>query len=94
MKVRLLFHRKTRYDDGAIREMTIWRLPEPDEERPHGLKYSLYYGKHGKRLVGYDNERGKGDHRHDGDTEYPYRFTTAAQLVADFEAEIRRWRHE
>ncbi len=84
----------TRYGDGAIREMTIWRLPEVDEERPHGLKYNLFYGKNGQRLVGYDNERGKGDNCYDGDAEYPYPFTTAAQLIADFEADIRRRRNE
>ena len=52
--------------DGAIIEMTVWRLPAATTERPHGLKYALFYGRRGKRIVGYDNERGKGDHRHIG----------------------------
>lgn len=94
MRARLLFHRKTRYDDGAIRDMKIWQLPAPGGERPHRLKYSLYYGKDDKRLVGYDNERGKGDHRHYDDQEQPYAFTTVARLLADFDADIRRLRHE
>jgi hypothetical protein len=46
--------------------MVIWRLPSFDSERPHGLKYRLVYVKNGKRLVGCDNERGKGDHKHIG----------------------------
>jgi len=54
-----LFHKKQLYRGGII-EMVIWRLPTVDSERPHGLKYRLVYVKDGKRLVGYDNERGKG----------------------------------
>lgn len=45
-----------------------------------------------RRLVGYDNEVGKGDHRHIGDVETAYRFTTPEQLVADFLADVRRAR--
>jgi len=44
--------------------MTIWKLPASDSERASGLKYSLFYGRPGLRIVGYDNERGKGDHKH------------------------------
>jgi hypothetical protein len=36
------------YTEGAIREMVVWRLPHPDKERPHGLKYRLYYCYPGK----------------------------------------------
>jgi hypothetical protein len=35
-------------------------------------------------LLGYDNERGKGDHRHRRGIEEPHRFTTVEQLVRDF----------
>jgi len=45
-------------------------LPSADQERPHGLKYRLYYGlADGTCQVRYDNERGKGDHRHYGKQE-------------------------
>ena len=44
--------------------MSIWRLATTHPERPHGLKYSLYYGRPGERIVGYDNEWGKGDYKH------------------------------
>lgn len=47
------------------------KLPEADAERPHGLKYLLYYGTGDECLVRYDNERGKGDHRHYGEREEP-----------------------
>jgi hypothetical protein len=94
MKAKEIFAKKERLADGAIVEMVIWQLPQADMERPHGLKYRLYYGKDGKRLVGYDNERGKGDHRHIGDQEFPYVFVSERQLIADFLADIKKMRGE
>ncbi|MEX2319270.1 MAG: DUF6516 family protein [Bauldia sp.] len=84
MDAELLEHQKFTLDGGAIVEVKVWRLPTPTAERPHGLKYSLFYGRPGERIVGYDNESGKGDHRHHGGTERPYRFTTFEALLADF----------
>ena len=92
MKAQLLFHRKRRLADGSIVEMVIWQLARTDEERPHGLKYRLYYGKDGERLVCYDNECGKGDHRHIRDRELPYRFETVIKLMADFLADVKQIR--
>ncbi|WP_454848739.1 toxin-antitoxin system TumE family protein [Rhizobium binxianense] len=65
-----------------------WRLPAASSERPHGLKYSLFYGRPAERIVCYDNEAGKGDHRHYGDREEPYAFTTVDKLISDFEADV------
>jgi hypothetical protein len=42
--------------------------------------------------VGYDNEAGKGDHRHLGLREEPYMFTTVEALIADFLADVERAR--
>jgi hypothetical protein len=42
--------------------------------------------------VGYDNERGKGDHRHYGDQEEVYVFTDVGTLVADFLKDVIRVR--
>jgi hypothetical protein len=93
-KATLLFEDRAVYPDGAILEMRIWRLPSSDAERPHGLKYSLFYGHDGQRIIGYDNERGKGDHRHYRDCEERYAFSTAEQLVADFLDDVERERGE
>jgi Family of unknown function (DUF6516) len=92
MKARLLFHERRLFDDGAIMEMKIWRVPKPVPPTIHGLKYSLFYGYPGRRLVGYDNERAKGDHRHVDDRELPYTFVSVEQLVADFLDDVRRVR--
>jgi hypothetical protein len=92
MRAELLFHQRIDYDDGAIVEMILWRVPQPVPPSIHGLKYSLFYGRAGIREIGYDNERGKGDHRHFQGNEAPYAFTTVEQLVADFWSDVHKLR--
>jgi hypothetical protein len=43
-------------------------------------------------LVGYDNEPGKGDHRHYGQHEEACVFSTPERLIADFLTDVRRVR--
>ncbi|WP_149539525.1 toxin-antitoxin system TumE family protein [Siccirubricoccus phaeus] len=90
----LLFDSKSVLADGAIIQMRIWLVPAPVRGSAHQLKYSLFYGRDGVRLVGYDNEAGKGDHRYYGAREEPYRFTTPERLMADFRADVARLRGE
>jgi uncharacterized protein DUF6516 len=76
-------------------EMMIWALPQASAERPHGLKYRLYCGRGRVCLVRYDNEAGKGDHRHHGEREEAYRFESLEKLLADFRDDCTRlagWR--
>jgi hypothetical protein len=80
------------FDDGAVVEMVIWQVPSPVAGSRHRYKYRLYYGRDGRRIVGYDNERGKGDHRHGRGGEERYRFTTVDQLVRDFLADVAKER--
>jgi hypothetical protein len=51
-------------------------------------------GRPGVRLIGYDNERGKGNHRHIEGGEEPYAFTTPDALIQDFLADMRKLRGE
>ena len=88
MKAELLFRQRIQYDDGALAEMTLWRVSSPVPPSTHSLKYRLFYGYPGVREVGYDNERGKGDHRHFQGTESAYGFTTVDKLMADFWADV------
>ena len=76
--------------DGTVIDIKIWQLPRTSDERPHGLKYSLFYGRVGERIVGYDNELGKGDHRHYRDREDPYRLLSIEALLRDFYADVAR----
>ena len=87
----MLFHEKFVRGDGAIIEAIIWRLPRATADRRHGLKYRLHFGRGGQCLVRYDNESGKGDYRHVGGREEPYRFVSVAKLRRGFEADIEKY---
>jgi Family of unknown function (DUF6516) len=74
--------------------LKIWEIAESVPGSSHRLKYSLFYGRPGVRLVGYDNERSKGDHRHIEGKEEPYSFSTPERLIEDFLLDVRRLRGE
>jgi len=76
------------YADGAIAEAVVRKVPTPVPRSDHSIKYRLFYGRAGVRLIGYDNERGKGDHRHIAGREYGYTFVSIDQLMTDFIADI------
>ena len=77
-------------------QMVLWQIPRPTKDRPHGVKYRLYLGRAGETLVRYDNETGKGDHRHmgPGEAQVPYEFRSVEKLLNDFRVECQQlgWR--
>ena len=94
MKAIELVSTRITYSESAFAELVLWRLPKPIEGSPHGFKYRLAYVVRGECVLRYDNEAGKGDHRHFGGKERAYAFTTPEQLLADFQHDIARWNHE
>ena len=94
MKAVELICMRIAYDESAFAELVLWRLPKPVEGSSHGFKYRLAYIVHGNCVLRYDNEVGKGDHRHFDGEESAYMFTTPDQLIADFQNDIERWNHE
>jgi hypothetical protein len=88
MVAQLLHRDRLDFDDGSVIEMVIWQVPAAVTGSRHRYKYRLYCGRDGRRLVGYDNERGKGDHRHRRHREERYLFTTVEQLAQDFLADV------
>lgn len=56
---KLIYRHKSIFADGSIMEMIIWSVPIPVKGSVHPYKYRLFWGRHGRRIVGYDNERGK-----------------------------------
>jgi hypothetical protein len=88
MVAKLVTRFKNVNPDGSILELVVWKLPEPVPPTDHGYKYRAVYVQAGVRIVGFDNERGKGDHCHMDGNELPYRFTTVEQLVEDFIAAV------
>lgn len=90
---RLILREKHLLPDPAIVEMGLWQLPEMTTTYPHGIKYRLYYGlKDGRYMVRYDNESGKGDHRHYKNREEPYCFIDVETLVRDFLVDVAKAR--
>ncbi|MCP5113207.1 MAG: hypothetical protein GY953_20440 [bacterium] len=94
MKAGLLLRRRVVVAVDAFVEVVIWRVPQPVSPATHDFKYGLAYVVDGDCVLRYDNERGKGDHRHAGSVEEPYAFSSPEQLMADFEADVARWNHE
>lgn len=92
MKGVLVRHIKGREDGtGNIIEVKMWRV-NTSPDKPHGYKYSLVYIVKGKRVIGYDNAEGKGDHRHYGEKTEPYDFTTLRKLSEDFQRDVKKYR--
>ena len=90
---KLSFSEKRIELDGSLVEMKIWEVPR-SEKNPQGVRYSLFWVKEEKTIVGYDNHYPKGPHRHYGDKQEPYEFTTIEKLIEDFLEDQRRIRHE
>jgi hypothetical protein len=90
----LLMQRRVVLAPDAFVEVTIWRVPQPLPPSAHAFKYRLAYVVGGECVLRYDNERGKGDHRHVGTASTAYAFLTPDQLMVDFNADIQRWNDE
>lgn len=85
MSAREYSNQRIRLPDGSLVSIVIWELPTTTKERPHGFKYRLQYcAPDGATLVRYDNEQGKGDHKHIGEKEEPYEFQDIDTLLDDF----------
>lgn len=92
MKAELLLRERHAIAGNAFVEMVVWRVPASVETSAHGFKYRLVLVVDGICVLRYDNEAGKGDHKHVGDLESAYAFTSPAQLLADFWTEVDDWR--
>lgn len=89
-KAVLVYRARRERREGAFVEAVLWVLPRAAPGSAHRYKYRLALVIDGECLMRYDNERGKGDHRHFGRREEPYLFTTPEALLADFDADVRR----
>jgi Family of unknown function (DUF6516) len=94
MKAIELLQTRVVYAQNAFAELVLWLLPRPLAGSTHRFKYRLAYVVDGLCVLRYDNESGKGDHRHFGGGEGPYDFSTPDRLIADFERDIARWNDE
>ncbi len=83
------------FPDGiSFAHIRIWKVPQPVAGSLRHYKYSLAFVVEGNCVLRYDNERGKGDHRHWNGQEAPYAFVSMEKLLEDFRTDITRWRDE
>lgn len=79
-------------DEDTFAEIVIWRVPRVLKGSSHTLQYRLALVVAGECVLRYDNEAGKGDHRHMSDVESPYAFSDVETLLADFWTDVDAWR--
>lgn len=92
MRAELLIDERHVLDSQKFVEIVVWRLPQPAHGSTHRFKYRLALVVGGVCVLRYDNEAGKGDHRHLRNTEEPYDFTGPDALLLDFWREVEEWR--
>lgn len=92
MEAELLFRKREGLSEEAFVEMVVWRVPEPVRGSRHAFKYRLALVDEGVCVLRYDNEAGKGDHKHIRECEVAYRFIDLDTLQADFWTDVEKWR--
>ncbi|MBW2195213.1 MAG: hypothetical protein JRF37_06450 [Deltaproteobacteria bacterium] len=92
MNAELMLREHHAISENAFVEMVVWRLASPVSGSRHDFKYRLALVVDGRCVLRYDNEPGKGDHKHLGDDEIPYVFTTSQALLDDFWGDVDDWR--
>jgi hypothetical protein len=92
MPAKLMLSERHTVSEISFVEMVVWRLPSPLPGSNHDFKYRLALVVKGVCVLRYDNEAGKGDHKHKGEEEFPYRFISPQILLNDFWHEVDDWR--
>jgi hypothetical protein len=90
VKATLLLKECIPFREDSFAELVLWQVPSPLQGSSHGFKYRLAFVRSGVCLVRFDNEAGKGDHRHIRGKESRYAFVSPEKLVQDFLREARR----
>lgn len=92
MKAKPLLDERRVLAENAFAEPVVWHVPSPLPGSRHTFKYRLALVVDGVCFLRYDNESGKGDHKHLGEEQRPYAFTTTEKLLADFWNDVDEWR--
>jgi len=92
MNAKLMLNERHILSENVFVEMVVWIVPSPISGSHHGFKYRLALVVDGNCVLRYDNEAGKGDHKHMGEDEIPYVFTTPKALIEDFWNDVDNWR--
>lgn len=91
MSAKLIHRDKIVIGNNAFVQLVIWEVDPPVRASHHVYKYRLAYVVDEVCVIRYDNEAGKGDHKHIGDIESKTTFTNVAELIAAFWADIEKY---
>ena len=78
--------------ENRFAEIVVWSVPVPVPGCAHGFKYRLSLVVDEVCVLRYDNESGKGDHRHMDGQESSYGFVSLEHLLDDFRRDIEAWK--
>jgi Family of unknown function (DUF6516) len=90
MKAELILQERIVLTGSSFVEMVVWKLSAASPGSRHRFKYRLAYVVENSCVIRFDNEAGKGDHKHVGAKEAAYTFVDLKTLRADFFTEIRK----
>jgi hypothetical protein len=94
MQAELLIKDRIILSENSFAELVLLRLPDPKAGSIHAFKYRLAFVVDGVCVLRYDDEGGKGDHKHIGAIETAYIFESPHRLLADFWHDVDAWRTE
>ena len=90
MKARSLLNERIIINEDTFVEMVVWEVTSPLSGSDHLYKYRLALVVNQECVMRYDNEPGKGDHKHIGDNELEYKFTTTEKMLEDFWQDVEK----
>ena len=92
MPATLVMNRRIWLDANSLLSLVVWDVTPSVRGSNHKYKYRLAYVVEGKCVLRYDNEAGKGDHKHQGAAEIPIEFIDINRLVDDFVVKVNQLR--
>lgn len=94
MKATELLRHRIPYSETSFAELVLWQLPKPLPGSTHRFKYRLALVVRGECVLRYDDESGKGDHRHCKGRKSAFSVQSPEQLIQAFPRDIARYRDE
>jgi hypothetical protein len=94
MKAKNLLKTKRYLSETVFIDLKVWQVHQNVPGSQQIFKYSLALVSNDVCVLRYDNEAGKGDHKHIGSTELPYVFEGLDALQADFWKDVETWLSE
>ncbi|HBK4770647.1 TPA: hypothetical protein LLS86_004226 [Serratia liquefaciens] len=92
MPATLVMNRRIWLDTNSLLSLVVWDVTSAVRGGNHKYKYRLAYVVEDKCVLRYDNEAGKGDHKHLDTVEISINFIDINQLIDDFIAEVNQLR--